>query len=192
MNQIADQGKDPKTDRKENLEAQPRAKAFEIHDTRLHGSRCACSLPVCAVLYLIFNEGYASSSGTELQRVDLSSEAIRLTRLLMTATPDMPEVAGLLALMLLTDARRAARSGPAGELIPLDEQDRGCWDRDLIHEGIELVWNAMKQVAWVRTNYKPPSRRFTTRPHRRSKPTGLRSMRFTDCWSEWATIRWSR
>ena len=101
MNQIADQGKDPKTDRKEDLEAQPRAKPFEIYDTRLHGSRCACSLPVCAVLYLIFNEGYA-------------------------------------------------------------------------------------------TNYKPPSRRFMTRPHRRSKPTGLRSMRFTDCWSEWATIRWSR
>jgi len=100
---------------------------------------------VMHVLYLIFNEGYASSCGTELQRVDLSSEAIRLARLLMAAAPDMPEVAGLLALMLLTDARRAARSGPAGELIPLDEQDRGCWDRVLIQEGNELVWNAMKQ-----------------------------------------------
>jgi predicted RNA polymerase sigma factor len=100
---------------------------------------------VMHVLYLIFNEGYASSSGPELQRVDLSSEAIRLTRLLMTATPDMPEVTDLLALMLLTDARRAARSGPAGELIPLDEQDRGCWDRDLIQEGVALTWNAMKQ-----------------------------------------------
>jgi len=100
---------------------------------------------VMHVLYLIFNEGYASSSGTELQRVDLSSEAIRLTRLLMAATPDMPEAAGLLALMLLTDARRAARSGPAGELIPLDEQDRGCWDGLLIQEGTELVWNAMKR-----------------------------------------------
>jgi len=100
---------------------------------------------VMHVLYLIFNEGYASSCGTELQRVDLSSEAIRLARLLMAAAPDMPEVAGLLALMLLTDARRAARSGPAGELIPLDEQDRGRWDRVLIQEGNELVWNAMKQ-----------------------------------------------
>lgn len=99
---------------------------------------------VMQVLYLIFNEGYASSAGAQLQRVDLSGEAIRLARLLMTATPDSPEVAGLLALMLLTDARRAARSGPAGELIPLDEQDRGCWDRLLIQEGIELVWNAMK------------------------------------------------
>jgi RNA polymerase sigma factor (sigma-70 family) len=100
---------------------------------------------VMHVLYLIFNEGYASSCGTELQRVDLSGEAIRLARLLMVATADTPEVAGLLSLMLLTDARRAARSGPAGELIPLDEQDRGCWDRDLIREGNELVWNAMKQ-----------------------------------------------
>lgn len=99
---------------------------------------------VMHVLYLIFNEGYASSSGIELQRVDLSSEAIRLTRALLSATPDSTEVAGLLALMLLTDARRAARSGPAGELIPLDEQDRGCWDTLLIQEGIELVWNAMK------------------------------------------------
>ncbi|MBS0420122.1 MAG: RNA polymerase sigma factor [Proteobacteria bacterium] len=100
---------------------------------------------VMHVLYLIFNEGYASSSGSELQRVDLSSEAIRLARLLMAATVNMPEVAGLLSLMLLTDARRAARSGPAGELIPLDEQDRGSWDRAVIQEGTELVWNAMKQ-----------------------------------------------
>jgi RNA polymerase sigma factor (sigma-70 family) len=100
---------------------------------------------VMHVLYLIFNEGYTSSSGTQLQRVDLSSEAIRLTRSLLTATPDSMEVAGLLSLMLLTDARRAARSGPAGELIPLDEQDRSRWDKLLIQEGIELVWNSMKQ-----------------------------------------------
>lgn len=100
---------------------------------------------VMHVLYLIFNEGYTSSSGTQLQRVDLSSEAIRLTRSLLTATPDSMEVAGLLSLMLLTDARRAARSGPAGELIPLDEQNRSRWDKLLIQEGIELVWNSMKQ-----------------------------------------------
>jgi predicted RNA polymerase sigma factor len=97
------------------------------------------------VLYLIFNEGYASSTGAELQRVDLSSEAIRLTRLLMAATPDAPEVTGLLALMLLTDARRSARSGPAGELIPLDEQERGRWDSSLIQEGTTLISNAMQQ-----------------------------------------------
>ncbi len=98
---------------------------------------------VMHVLYLIFNEGYASSSGEELQRVDLSSEAIRLTRALHASAADSPEVAGLLALMLLTDARRAARSGPAGELIPLDEQDRALWDSSLVQEGIALVWKAM-------------------------------------------------
>ena len=81
------------------------------------------------VLYLIFNEGYASSSGPDLQRTDLSSEAIRLTRAVHQLLPDDGEVAGLLALMLLTDARRAARTGPDGELIPLDEQDRTLWDR---------------------------------------------------------------
>jgi predicted RNA polymerase sigma factor len=98
---------------------------------------------VTHVLYLIFNEGYASSAGETLQRVDLSSEAIRLTRALHASVSDAPETAGLLALMLLTDARRAARSGPAGELIPLDEQDRTRWDTALIHEGIVLVSSAM-------------------------------------------------
>ncbi len=101
---------------------------------------------VMHVLYLMFNEGYASSSGATLQRVDLSSEAIRLTRALHAlASPDSPEVAGLLALMLLTDARRAARTGSAGELIPLDEQDRTVWNEALIHEGTGLVGNAMAQ-----------------------------------------------
>jgi predicted RNA polymerase sigma factor len=98
---------------------------------------------VMHVLYLIFNEGYASSSGETLQRVDLSNEAIRLTRALCASAADSPEVGGLLALMLLTDARRAARSGEVGELIPLDEQNRALWDKALIHEGILLVSNAM-------------------------------------------------
>jgi RNA polymerase sigma factor (sigma-70 family) len=98
---------------------------------------------VMHVLYLIFNEGYASSAGEQLQRMDLSGEAIRLTRALLASVPDAPEVAGLLALMLLTDARRAARSGPAGELIPLDEQNRTLWDQSLIQEGTALVWGAM-------------------------------------------------
>jgi RNA polymerase sigma factor (sigma-70 family) len=98
---------------------------------------------VMHVLYLIFNEGYGSSSGEQLQRVDLSHEAIRLTRALHALTADSPEIAGLLALMLLTDARRAARTGPAGELIPLDEQDRALWDSALVQEGTALVWNAM-------------------------------------------------
>jgi len=88
------------------------------------GERAARLRSVMHVLYLIFNEGYAASSGAELARVDLSSEAIRLVREVRRQVPDDREVAGLLALMLLTDARRAARSGPDGELVPLDEQDR--------------------------------------------------------------------
>jgi RNA polymerase sigma factor (sigma-70 family) len=94
---------------------------------------------VLHVLYLIFNEGYASSSGPSLQRSDLSNEAIRLTRIVHGLLPDDGEVAGLLALMLLTDARRLARTGPDGELIPLDTQDRHRWDRNEIAEGIALV-----------------------------------------------------
>jgi len=94
---------------------------------------------VLHVLYLIFNEGYASSSGDTLQRTELSSEAIRLTRAMHNRLPEDGEVAGLLALMLLTDARRQARTGPDGELIPLDKQDRTVWDRSAIAEGIALV-----------------------------------------------------
>lgn len=94
---------------------------------------------VLHVLYLIFNEGYTSSGGPELLRADLSREAIRLTRGVHRLLPDNSEVAGLLALMLLTDARRAARTGPHGELIPLAEQDRTTWDREAIAEGVALV-----------------------------------------------------
>jgi RNA polymerase sigma factor (sigma-70 family) len=97
---------------------------------------------VLHVLYLIFNEGYTSSGGSELQRTDLSNEAIRLTRLLQRLAPKDGEVLGLLALMLLTDARRAARSGPNGELIPLDEQDRSLWDKAAIIEGVRAVEQA--------------------------------------------------
>ena len=96
------------------------------------------------VLYLLFNEGYAGSSGPDLARTDLSGEAIRLARV-HAALPDDPEVAGLLALMLLTDARRPARTGADGELVPLAEQDRTLWDRSLIGEGVALVTEAMRQ-----------------------------------------------
>ena len=113
---------------------------FQLPDggegARLFGS-------VLHVLYLIFNEGYASSAGPDLRRGDLSDEAIRLTRLLHRLRPEEPEVAGLLALMLLTDARRVARTGPEGELIPLDEQDRSLWDRQLIAEGVALLTAAL-------------------------------------------------
>ncbi|HTB75827.1 MAG TPA: DUF6596 domain-containing protein [Polyangiaceae bacterium] len=102
---------------------------------------------VTHVLYLIFSEGYAASSGSELQRTDLSSEALRLTRLLRRLAPDDPEVAGLLALMLLTDARRLARTGPAGEIVPLDEQDRTLWDREAIAEGVALISETLPRGA---------------------------------------------
>ncbi|MFD4462459.1 RNA polymerase sigma factor [Nocardia sp. NPDC058480] len=94
---------------------------------------------VLAVLYVIFTEGHTSSSGAGLRRGDLSAEAIRLTRVLRALLPENTEVTGLLALMLLTDARRAARSGPHGELIPLPEQDRSRWDRRQITEGLRLL-----------------------------------------------------
>ncbi len=94
---------------------------------------------VLHVLYLIFNEGYVSSAGPSLQRPDLAAEAIRLARMVHGLLPDDAEVAGLLALMLLTDARREARTGPGGELVPMGEQDRSRWDREEITEGIELV-----------------------------------------------------
>ncbi len=98
---------------------------------------------VLHVLYLVFNEGYTATSGDELVRVDLSTEAIRVTRLLDRVVPDHAEVKSLLALMLLTDARRAARTGPSGELIPLDDQDRTQWDRAMIAEGVQLLDSAM-------------------------------------------------
>jgi len=98
---------------------------------------------VLHVLYLIFNEGYSASSGPDLQRGELTREAIRLTREVHRLLPDDGEVAGLLALMLLTDARRSARTGPDGALIPIAEQDRGRWDRGSIEEGIALVTDAL-------------------------------------------------
>ncbi len=94
---------------------------------------------VLHVLYLIFNEGYAASSGPSLQRADLTTEAIRLARLLRRLVPDEPEASALLALMLLTDARKPARELPDGTLVPLDEQDRSRWNSALIKEGTQLL-----------------------------------------------------
>jgi len=102
---------------------------------------------VLHVLYLIFNEGYAASTGADVARSDLSGEAIRLTRALHASLPDDPEVSGLLALMLLTDARRPARTGPDGELVPLAEQDRALWDQVLIAEGVALISAALPRGA---------------------------------------------
>jgi len=102
---------------------------------------------VLHVLYLIFSEGYSASSGPEMQRVELSQEAIRLGRALHGLVPEDAEVAGLLALMLLTDARRAARAGADGELIPLDKQDRSVWDQREIAEGTALLHAAISRGA---------------------------------------------
>jgi RNA polymerase sigma factor (sigma-70 family) len=102
---------------------------------------------VLQVLYLVFNEGYASTSGSRLARVELSDEAIRLARTVHRLLPEESEVAGLLALMLLTDARRPARTAPDGSLVPMAEQDRSRWDRALIAEGIDLVTTAMTRRA---------------------------------------------
>ncbi len=98
---------------------------------------------VLQVLYLVFNEGYTASSGPDLQRAELTAEAVRLTRELRRLLPDDGEVAGLLALMLLTDAHRDARTGPDGELVPLAEQDRSRWNRAAIAEGTALVTEAL-------------------------------------------------
>ena len=100
---------------------------------------------VLKVVYLIFNEGYASTTGPNLQRVELSAEGIRLARMLHRLLPDDSEVAGLLALMLLTDARRPARTGPLGELVPMAEQDRSVWIPELIREGVELITEALQR-----------------------------------------------
>ncbi|KQV13827.1 RNA polymerase sigma factor [Kitasatospora sp. Root107] len=98
---------------------------------------------VLHVLYLIFNEGYATSAGPDLQRVELSREAIRLTRALHTLLPEHGEVTGLLALMLLNHARSRARTSSAGELIPLADQDRSRWDAEAIAEGVALITAAL-------------------------------------------------
>jgi RNA polymerase sigma factor (sigma-70 family) len=121
---------------------------------RIKAAGSSFSLPVGAereerlrvvlhVLYVIFNEGYTASSGSDLLRPDLAREAIRLTRMVHAQLPDDGEVTGLLALMLLTHARRAARTTADGDLVPLNEQDRTSWDRGLIDEGTDLVKTAL-------------------------------------------------
>ena len=109
---------------------------FQLPPPAEHAERIAA---VLHVLYLIFNEGYTASSGPALNRIELTGEAIRLTRQLHRLLPDDGEVAGLLALMLLTDARRPARTHPDGTLVPLAEQDRTRWDAGAIAEGVDLI-----------------------------------------------------
>jgi RNA polymerase sigma factor (sigma-70 family) len=114
--------------------------AFAMPPATELGERLAV---VLHVLYLMFNEGYTASSGPDLLRTDLTAEAIRLTREVHRLLPEEGEVTGLLALMLLTDARRSARTGPDGGLIPLAEQDRSRWDAALIGEGVALVTHTL-------------------------------------------------
>ncbi|MFE7096891.1 RNA polymerase sigma factor [Streptomyces erythrochromogenes] len=122
----------------------PAGTAHDEHEREQE--RAARLADVLHVLYLVFNEGYTATSGRELQRADLAAEAIRLARAVHLLLPDDGEVAGLLALMLLTDARRAARTGPDGSLVPLAEQDRTRWDRDAIAEGVALVSDALTRT----------------------------------------------
>jgi RNA polymerase sigma factor (sigma-70 family) len=113
---------------------------FALPPAGERGQRLAA---VLHVLYLVFNEGYASTSGPDLHRKELSAEAIRLARLVHRLLPDDAEVTGLLALMLLTDARRPARTGPGGELVSMAAQDRSRWDADAINEGVALLCGAL-------------------------------------------------
>ena len=114
---------------------------FRVPPDHLLPERAAA---VQAVLYLLFNEGYAATAGADLTRAQLTAEAIRLTRLLVELMPDEPEPYGLLALMLLHEARREARTDPAGDLIPLEEQDRTTWDGVMIQEGVAVLDRALR------------------------------------------------
>ncbi|MFI7189858.1 RNA polymerase sigma factor [Nocardia nova] len=126
---------------KKRLAALPRPFAESAGAPEHWGPRLG---PVLHVLYVMFTEGHTATGGSRLYRTDLAAEAIRLARKVHRLLPDDPEVTGLLALMLLTDARRAARLGPSGELIPLAEQDRTRWDRERAREGMRLATTAVE------------------------------------------------
>jgi RNA polymerase sigma factor (sigma-70 family) len=127
---------------KRSIEASPEPFRMPAGDERRERLRS-----VLRVIYLIFNEGYVTSSGPELARAELAAEAIRLARIVRLALPEHPEVAGLLALMLLNDARRPARTDAGGRLLPLAEQDRALWDRGAIAEGSALLAEAVARGA---------------------------------------------
>ncbi len=134
---------------------------------------------VLAVVYLIFTEGHTATSGERLVREDLCAEAIRLGRLLAELMPDEREVTGLLALMLLTESRRAARTSAEGELVLLADQDRSRWDRALIAEGQELVRRCLRRTSQGPIRSRPRSTPRTAMRRPRPTPTGARSWRST-------------
>ena len=147
---------------------------------------------VLGVVYLVFNEGYASTEGDGLVRTDLCSEAIRLGRLLVELMPEEPEAQGLLALMLLHDARRATRIDAAGALVPLEEQDRSRWQRDAIAEGVAAAGcgaatAAARTVPAAGGDRRAPCRR----PSGRTPPTGSRSRRSMPACCASSRARWS-
>ena len=138
---------------------------------------------VLSVVYLIFNEGYGAAEGDRLVRGELCSEAIRLARLLVDLMPDEPEVRGLLALMLLHDARRAARVDDHGDYVPLDRQDRTRWDAGRVREGLHALDEALaRRHGRGRTSCRRPSPPSTCRRRPRARPTGRRSPTSTGPW----------
>jgi RNA polymerase sigma-70 factor, ECF subfamily len=147
---------------------------------------------VLAVLYLVFTEGHTATSGDGLVRTDLSAEAIRLARVLVELMPDEPEAVGLLALMLLTDARRPARVAPDGTMVRLSDQDRSLWDRALIAEGHDLVIACLRRAGPGPTSSRPPSPRSTPPHPPRPTPTGPGSWPSTTSCSRCAPPRWWR
>jgi RNA polymerase sigma-70 factor (ECF subfamily) len=126
---------------------------YEVPDSAHLPERMAS---VLATLYLVFNEGYSATESDALVRRELCAEAIRLTRVLRSVLPDEPEVAGLLALMLLQDSRRNARTDERGDMILLEDQDRSSWDRDEIAEGLGLIDGAMSRLRAVRAGAPGP------------------------------------
>lgn len=149
--------------------------SFQMPSSSEHPAR---QVAVLQVLYLVFNAGYTPGSRSSEASADLATEAIRLTRMLRELQPGAPEVAGLLALMLLTDARRAARATGDGTLIPLGRQDRTLWNADQIQEGIALITGRSGQERSDLTRCKRPSPRSTTRRPRTMRPIGRR---FSPC-----------
>ena len=133
---------------------------------------------VLQVIYLVFNEGYSAAAGAEVTRAELTGEAIRLGRLLTDLQPE-PEVLGLLALMLLQESRRAARTSPSGELILLENQDRSLWNREQIAEGVALLERALKSRRFGTYTCRLRLRPFMRRRNRSLRPTGGRLLRFT-------------